>query len=82
MVVAVSLEFADDLHTPEIERAVRDLEGRIRQKHPEVVALFVKPQSRRGFREAARAHGDGIAFADPNGTERATREGAEGADRK
>jgi divalent metal cation (Fe/Co/Zn/Cd) transporter len=53
VVVALSLEFSDALHTPEIERAVQALERRIREKHPEVVALFVKPQSPRGFREAA-----------------------------
>jgi hypothetical protein len=62
VVAAVSLEFADELHTPEIERAVQEVETRIRRRHPEVVALFVKPQSRIGFTEAVRAGRGGLAF--------------------
>lgn len=62
VVAAVSLEFADELRTPEIERAVQEVEARIRQRHPEVVALFVKPQSRKGFTEAVRAGRGGLAF--------------------
>ncbi len=62
VVVTLSLEFADALRTPEIEEAVRSLEARIREKRPEVIALFIKPQSHSGFREAVRAHGRNIAF--------------------
>jgi cation diffusion facilitator family transporter len=62
IVVTLSLEFSDALRTPEIEEAVRSLEARIRGKHPEVIALFVKPQSHSGFKEAARARGHNIAF--------------------
>jgi cation diffusion facilitator family transporter len=51
IVAALSLEFSDDLKTPEIEAKVIELEGRVRLLHPEVVALFVKPQSDVGFRE-------------------------------
>lgn len=39
VVATLSLEFADELRTPEIERAVQELERRIRNKHPELVAL-------------------------------------------
>ena len=46
IVVTLSLEFSDELRTPEIEEAVQSLEERIRAKHPEVIALFVEPQSR------------------------------------
>jgi cation diffusion facilitator family transporter len=53
IVVALSLEFADALCTPQIEASVVALEKRIREKHPEVVSLFVKPQTRRTF-EVAR----------------------------
>lgn len=60
VVVTLSLEFADELRAPEIEEAVRSLEARIRAKHPEVIALFIKPQSHSGFREAARARGRNI----------------------
>ncbi|MBV8794859.1 MAG: cation diffusion facilitator family transporter [Hyphomicrobiales bacterium] len=62
IVVTLSLEFSDALRTPEIEEAVRSLEARIRGKHPEVIALFVKPQSHSGFKEAAHARGRNIAF--------------------
>jgi len=52
IVAALSLEFADELRTPEIEVKVRELERRVCRLHPEVVALFVKPQSLSGFKEA------------------------------
>jgi cation diffusion facilitator family transporter len=51
IVAALSLEFADELRTPEIESKVSDLEGRLRRLHPEVIALFVKPQSSTGYLE-------------------------------
>jgi cation diffusion facilitator family transporter len=49
IVATLSLEFADDLRTPEIEAAVVDLERNIRASHPEVIALFVKPQTATGY---------------------------------
>ena len=54
IVTALSLEFADELRTPEIEAKVVELERRVRQSHPEVVALFVKPQTLSGFKETAQ----------------------------
>ena len=51
ILVALSIEFADELKTPDIEARVTELENRIRLKHPEVVAIFVKPQSAERFRE-------------------------------
>jgi cation diffusion facilitator family transporter len=45
IVAALNLEFDDDLRTPQIERSVVRLEQHVRDKHPEVVALFVKPKS-------------------------------------
>lgn len=53
IVAALSLEFADHLRTPEIEASVVSLEVRIRAKHPQVVALFVKPQTRHTFEGVA-----------------------------
>ncbi|NOJ42148.1 cation diffusion facilitator family transporter [Bradyrhizobium australiense] len=55
IVVTLSLEFADDLRTPELEQCVEALEHRIRAKHPEVVSLFVKPQTARTFQSARKA---------------------------
>lgn len=53
ILVALSLEFSDELRTPEIEAKVIELERCVRLSHPEVVAVFVKPQSPEGFRETA-----------------------------
>ncbi len=53
ILVALSLEFADELKTPEIEAKVIELERCVRLSHPEVAAVFVKPQSPEGFRESA-----------------------------
>ena len=51
ILVALSLEFSDELRTPEIEAKVIELERCVRLSHPEVVAVFVKPQSPEGFKE-------------------------------
>jgi cation diffusion facilitator family transporter len=53
ILVALSLEFADELRTPQIEARVIELERCVRLSHPEVVAVFVKPQSPEGFMETA-----------------------------
>jgi cation diffusion facilitator family transporter len=45
VIATLSLDFFDYLRAPDIERAVVELEARIRSAHPEVTALFVKPQS-------------------------------------
>jgi cation diffusion facilitator family transporter len=49
VIVALSLEFADELKTTEIEAAVIRLEERIRDMHPQVISVFVKPQTRKTF---------------------------------
>src|ERR1700682_5419224 len=45
VVATLSLDFFDTLRAPEIERAVIELESRIRKLYPDVTALYVKPQS-------------------------------------
>ena len=52
ILVALSLEFADELKTPDIELKIAELERRLRHLHPTVIALFVKPQSSGGFKDA------------------------------
>jgi len=52
IVVALSLEFADDLRVPELEQRVIEIEISIREQHSEVTALFVKPQTPKAFCEA------------------------------
>jgi cation diffusion facilitator family transporter len=45
VLVALSAEFHDRLTAPEIERGVETLEQRLRAAYPQIVALFVKPQT-------------------------------------
>ena len=52
IIVAMSVEFEDDLRVPEVERIVAELENQVRQKHPDVVKLFIKPQKCTTFRDA------------------------------
>jgi divalent metal cation (Fe/Co/Zn/Cd) transporter len=52
IVAALSIEFEDGLVTSAIEECVLSLETRIRARHPEVAALFVKPQTPRNFDRA------------------------------
>jgi cation diffusion facilitator family transporter len=68
IVVALSLEFDDALRTPQIEAAVVHIEQRVRADHPEVVALFVKPQTPGAFERARRS----AAAASDHGTSAAT----------
>jgi cation diffusion facilitator family transporter len=45
VLAALSAKFEDSLTTTDIEQCIERLEASIRQTHPEVTALFVKPQS-------------------------------------
>jgi cation diffusion facilitator family transporter len=45
IMAAMSFEFDDSLTAPRIEEMVADIERRIRAEHPEVTALFIKPQN-------------------------------------
>ena len=60
ILVALSLEFADDLRAPQIEEAVINIERKIRAAHPEVVTLFVKLQMAVAFKETIH-----LRFGDP-----------------
>ena len=55
VVAALSVEFVDTLTAADVESIVAELEDQVRQKHPEVVSLLVKPQKadRADFRLAA-----------------------------
>ena len=50
----LSTEFRDNLTTIEIEAYVERVEAAIRDCHPEVVALYVKPQTREVWEEKRR----------------------------
>ena len=62
MVVTLSLEFADLLTTPEIETIVDRLEQHIRIAFPEVIAVFIKPQTAATYGKLAQ-HRYGTARA-------------------
>jgi cation diffusion facilitator family transporter len=49
IVVAFDIEFADWLSVSDIEHAVRTLEARIKERHPEVIAVFIKPREHHGL---------------------------------
>jgi divalent metal cation (Fe/Co/Zn/Cd) transporter len=44
VVIALSLEFRDDMTANDIEAAVDVLESRIQERHADVIAVFVKPE--------------------------------------
>jgi divalent metal cation (Fe/Co/Zn/Cd) transporter len=56
IMVAISLEFADELRTPDIEARVIEVERNLRESHPAVIAVFVKPQSSGGYEEIREPH--------------------------
>lgn len=45
VVAALSAEFEDALTTPQIEACINRIEAAAKKKHPEIAALFVKPQT-------------------------------------
>ena len=51
VIATLSLDFFDYMRAPDIERAVIELEDKIKREHPEVSALFVKPQTEKTFRD-------------------------------
>ncbi len=52
--VALSIEFDNALRTEQIEACVAEIERRVQLTHPEVVALFVKPQTVEQFERARK----------------------------
>jgi cation diffusion facilitator family transporter len=68
VIATLSLDFFDYLRAPDIERAVIELEKCIRSAHPEVSAVFVKPQS---VQFAAQVAKDGSGGMTPDRAETA-----------
>ncbi|HEY2773845.1 MAG TPA: cation diffusion facilitator family transporter [Candidatus Binatia bacterium] len=60
VVAALSLEFSDELTAPRIEETVIAVEKKVRGTHPQVIALFVKPQTAATYRSTRKeGYGDG-----------------------
>jgi cation diffusion facilitator family transporter len=55
IVVALDLEFDDDLSAADVEEAMCQLEERIKMRHPAVIAVFVRPRRRPAGLESAPA---------------------------
>src|SRR5664279_2463927 len=62
VLAGLSLQFPPDLRATQIEESVIDIERQIRASHPEVVTLFIKPQTDATWKEAIRRRFGG---ADP-----------------
>ncbi|HEY9009952.1 MAG TPA: cation diffusion facilitator family transporter [Devosia sp.] len=58
VVAALSADFRDELRTPEIEACIERLEAHLHTNHPEVTAIFVKPQKHETWEERARLLAD------------------------
>jgi cation diffusion facilitator family transporter len=51
VIAMLSLEFSDAMLAPQIEEAVIGLEEKVREENPEIVAMFVKPQTAKTFQD-------------------------------
>ena len=51
VIASLSLEFKDNLTSDDIEACVNRIEAKIKQIHPEIVALFIKPQTQKVWQE-------------------------------
>ncbi|WP_315386764.1 cation diffusion facilitator family transporter [uncultured Stenotrophomonas sp.] len=58
VVAMLSAEFEDDRSTPQIEACITRIEQAVKAEYPELVALFVKPQTPEVFRARRAALGD------------------------
>ena len=54
ILATLSLEFADAMRVPEVEAAAVEIERQIRAAHPQVLTLFIKPQTAAGFKQTVR----------------------------
>lgn len=50
VVAALSAEFEDVLGTPQIEACVERIEQQAKKAHPEIISLFIKPQTAETWR--------------------------------
>jgi cation diffusion facilitator family transporter len=52
VVAGITVDFRDDLTARQVERIVATIEARVREAHPEIVSLLIKPQSAADFAKA------------------------------
>jgi cation diffusion facilitator family transporter len=63
VVVNLSLEFADELRAPDIERVVLEIENSVCSAHSEIVAVFIKPQTPQTYGEVIKRRRSGESGA-------------------
>jgi cation diffusion facilitator family transporter len=51
VIAMLSAKFADSMLAPQIEEAVMVLEKKVREENPEIVVLFIKPQTAKTFQD-------------------------------
>ena len=56
IVAALSVDFADAVSARDVETIIEDIERQVRAQWPEVISLFVKPQSRGAYEAALSRH--------------------------
>jgi cation diffusion facilitator family transporter len=56
IVAALSIDFADSTSARDVENVIADIERKVRAQRPDVVTLFVKPQSRAAYEDAVKRH--------------------------
>ncbi len=52
----ISLDFVDEIDANDVERAISELEARIKQQFPEITRVFIEAQSRAGHQRALKEH--------------------------
>jgi cation diffusion facilitator family transporter len=67
ILAVLSVEFDDNLRSPEIESCVESIEERIRSAHPDIVTLFIKPQTRESFERWNKTRFGAINAGRPHG---------------
>ena len=58
MTVSLSAEFRDDLATRDIEQAIVRIEDRLRERYPQILVVFIKPQTQKGGRTGSASAWD------------------------
>jgi divalent metal cation (Fe/Co/Zn/Cd) transporter len=60
ILAAIELHFANACSAAEVECVITELEQRVKERHPEVIALFVRPKA--PHRLSAKAASDGELY--------------------
>jgi cation diffusion facilitator family transporter len=50
IVAALSVEFTDDMRVTQVEQSVMHMEEQLREAHPELITIFIKPQTPETYR--------------------------------